>query len=252
MLYIDCCQAQCWHLELWEENDPKKLAARVVFRCKSWRHRGSYCERWKQAQDYARVKEAIERFKDWYYLVLTFDQNAWPDKTDLYRAGAVIWSRLRKRLVHHHGAMRYVQTWERHANGGAHVNVMLNSPGLWAEFGTDWQACRQWMNPHAIEAGFGLRLWVETIRQGSGEMANYFCNLAKELVGAGKKNQVPYDAPPHFRRLRASRDTLAPVFKSGKRGRLVQCTIEEFLRGTVPLPIPAQERRRMAEQVSVC
>jgi hypothetical protein len=52
-------------------------------------------------------------------------------------------------------------------------------------------------------------------------MAGYLVKLARELVGADNKSQIPWDAPPHFRRLRATRGLLPPVHKSGMCGYLV-------------------------------
>lgn len=43
-------------------------------------------------------------------------------------------------------------------------------------------------------------------------MAGYLVKLARELTGSARKDQVPVDAPSHFRRLRASRGLLPAAF----------------------------------------
>jgi hypothetical protein len=45
-------------------------------------------------------------------------------------------------------------------------------------------------------------------------MAGYLVKLARELTGAAVKDQVPVNAPSHFRRLRASQGLLPPPYKN--------------------------------------
>jgi hypothetical protein len=45
-------------------------------------------------------------------------------------------------------------------------------------------------------------------------MCGYLVKTAKELIGAAGKNQIPINAPRHFRRLRASRGLLPPVHRN--------------------------------------
>lgn len=184
---------------------------------------------WKGAQDFVRCREAILDQASWVYVVLTFAQSDWPDKWKLYRAGVGMWSKLRKRFAREFGRVKYIQTWERHAKGGAHVNVLLHAPRLTDRVETDWKKFRRgWLEPAAVACGFGMRTWVEVMRGEGPAMAGYLTKLSRELVGAGSKSQIPYDAPPHFRRLRASQHTLPPVIKSDWTGIIRFCNISRF------------------------
>lgn len=140
-----------------------------------------------------------------------------------------MWASFRKRLVRAWGKTAYVQTWERHQKGGAHVNVIVGNAeihkrcrdGGWREFR------KRWAIPNAVECGFGPVLWVEPVRSVS-EMAGYLVKLARELTGADLKNQIPTDAPAHFRRIRASRGLLPKPIKSGLyTGRMIFCPEHE-------------------------
>lgn len=75
----------------------------------------------------------------------------------------------------------------------------------------------------AVAVGFGFRTWVEPLRPGAElTLAGYLTKLSRELTGAGFKDQVPVNAPPHFRRLRASRKLLPkPFHRKGWTGILV-------------------------------
>ncbi len=100
----------------------------------------------------------------------------------------------------------------------------------------------------AMKAGYGKVMWLEPIYDRGG-IAGYMQKLsdvligdkkreddrykkaAAELVGAAKKgfaqNQIPMEAPPHFRRLRASQGLLPPVKKDPEiTGELVQKMLE--------------------------
>jgi hypothetical protein len=233
MRYVEACEAKDWHFHLASKGS-KNLDSTVFFRCKSWRHHGSKCQLWKGAQDFSRVRETLKRFTDWYYLCLTYPQNEWPDKQALYRAGVTHWARLRKRIIRKFGKIKYVQTWEAHASGGPHVNVIVSSPGMAECWGEDWRGLRAVLNPHAVEVGFGKRFWIEPVRPDLDILTGYMVKCARELIGAGPKCQIPYNAPKHFRRLRASQKTLPPVYRSGVQAilRLVpkeSCTLCKVL-----------------------
>lgn len=229
------CQAGDWSIRVWKKGTAGESSLVVPFSCLSWRCPGS-CARWKGAQDFRRVEDAVKRFDHWMYLVFTFDQAAWPDKEALYRAGVTMWAQLRKRFVRRWGKMRYVQTWERHRKGGAHVNVIISN----AEFaeacaGDGWRYVRrQWLRPTALECGFGPVVWLEPLRDKTA-MSGYLIKLAQELTGE-KPGQTPWDAPYKFRRLRASQDTLPPPIKS-----------EEWT-GEMLFISPSAARQRMTPQ----
>lgn len=213
------CENENWHLSLRNPGDPFAPEKRVPYRCRSWRHEGD-CRQWKGAQDFVRVAEAMSHEEEWTFLVLTFRQREWPDKSALYRAGVSLWSKLRKRFVYRWGPMKYVQTWERHAKGGPHVNVVCWNRRLWLATKRNWRKVRsEWLIPSATASGFGEVCWIEPIRNARA-MAGYLNKCARELTGAGPKGQIPIDAPAHFRRIRASHHTLPPVERSGLTGTL--------------------------------
>lgn len=209
------------------EGEPDK-ARPCRFRCHSWRHAGECCE-WKAAQDYNRIAEAVQNGKDWVFCVLTFAQSEWWDWMEQYRLSYRYWSKLRCRLRREYGSIRYIQTWERHKSKGIHVNLLIDNNLLARDCYQSYDKRDKkdrWHNDtlrdHAVACGFGPIHWAEPLRDGTGDkMSGYLVKCAKELVGAGGKGQIPYDAPPHFRRLRASRGVLPPVHSSGYSGYLV-------------------------------
>lgn len=175
------------------------------------------------------MSEAMRTRSHWSYVVLTFAQRDWPNKWELYKQGVFMWAKMRKRIVRRFGTMQYVQTWERHKKGGAHVNVVIANRNLYDEISTDFRAIRNgWLEPNAVACGFGMRTWIEPIA-GTDGMAGYLTKLSRELTGQGGKDQVPEDAPRHFRRIRASRKTLPPVAHSEYTGRMVFCPLEKWL-----------------------
>lgn len=242
--YCQACEDGLWHLSTWDKADPAGTTRRFPYKCGSWRHEGT-CRHWKGAQDWVRVREALSSRPDWSYLVLTFPQRDWPDKTALYRFGVIAWSRLRKRLTRRFGMIQYVQTWERHLRGGAHVNIVLANEGINHEVLADPSLfCREYLAPNASACGFGHKDYCEPMRGGTGAMSGYLVKLASELVGAAGKNQIPEDAPSHFRRIRASAKTLPPINRSGLTGRLVQCPVEAWEKLSAPpnhAPTPLAE-----------
>lgn len=239
MRYIDACENKEWSLLFWKKDNPAEQAV-GIYSCGSWRHAGE-CRQWKGAQDFCRIRSAIQsRGPGWTYLVLTYPQNQWPNKTALYRYGVITWARLRKRFTRRFGKIEYIQTWERHAKGGAHVNVIIHNAELFAEVSGDgWKRFRRlWLEPHAVESGFGNRTWVEPVR-GQSEIAGYLVKLARELTGAGSKSQIPIDAPPHFRRIRASQKLLPPPARNPDwTGRMIFCSCLGAEKMLVDKPIP--------------
>lgn len=226
--YVAACAACAWALHVWRRDDPSQVAV-VPYTCLSWRHAGE-CRQWKGAQDFARIKEAVTKAGSWVYVVLTYAQGDWPDKWLQYREGVRHWSKLRKRLTRAWGAIRYIQTWERHQKGGAHVNVVISCPALAkACKGEGWKRVRrQWLEPAAVACGFGPRTWLEPVRDVAA-MSGYLVKLARELTGADGKDQIPEDAPPHFRRIRASRGLLPPpVVNPDWTGRLIMAPADRL------------------------
>ncbi len=222
------CEAASWHLEIWDPEKKNPTPKHLPWACRSWRHKGD-CRRWKGAQDFARVAWAIKKYGDWVYLVLTFDPANIPEPRDQYRKGVELWAKLRKRITREYGQMRYIQTWEKFQRGGAHVNIIVNNENFFARACQDWQGLRRhWVEPAAVACGFGFRTWVEPV-DGIDSMAGYLTKLSRELTGAGEKNQIPTDAPAHFRRIRASQKTLPPPLKSDLTGRLRFCSLDAWV-----------------------
>lgn len=199
--YVSACEHGNWHLIIHPPGKPEE-ACRVFYRCRSWRHPGPCC-RWKGAQDFVRVRDAIGKRDFWVYVVLTFSQNEWPEWKDQYKWAYFYWSIMRKRLTREYGKIDYIQTWERHKKGGIHVNLLLGNEDIWHECDRDadeWQ--EDVLIPMAVDVGFGRITFAQTLRTDSEEqMAGYLVKLARELVGAEVKSQIPFDAPKHFRRL---------------------------------------------------
>jgi len=223
-LYITACRENRWSIATWPKSDPSRVMFRP-FRCRSWRHEGD-CRWWKGAQDFVRIKEGLATYDDWLYLVFTYDQKRWAGSYDAYRAGGTIWNRLHSALRRRFGKLAYIQTWERHKTGWPHLNVVVHNEAMLAACSepscthvqgkrlcAGYARLRREISALAVKAGFGFRMWLEPVRQHEA-MASYINKLSKELVGAATKDQVPDNAPRHFRRIRASRGLLPPVYKN--------------------------------------
>jgi hypothetical protein len=57
--YIDHCAAGDWHLHL--ENTRTGEDLRIPYRCNTWRHHGTECQRARSRQDFARVRVGMGR-----------------------------------------------------------------------------------------------------------------------------------------------------------------------------------------------
>lgn len=219
--YVSACEHGSWHLMLHKKGEPETVRP-YRFRCRSWRHKGE-CSKWRAAQDWTRIRDAMGRLDCWVYVVLTFKQSEWWDWRAQYQLACPYWSLMRKRLTREYGRIHYIQTWERHRKQGLHVNLLIGNEGIWYDCernADEWQD--DILRPMCLDIGFGQRTFAQCLRTDSeDQMAGYLTKLADELVGADNKCQVPFDAPPHFRRLRASRGLLDPPHKSDMTGYLV-------------------------------
>ncbi len=219
--YVAACEQKAWTLVTWPKTDPGKRQL-TRFRCRSWRHEGE-CREWKGAQDFTRCREGIRSRSGWTYVVLTFDPKDWPGQAAAYRWAGTLWNRLRLALTRRYGRIEYIQTWEATKKGWPHVNILFHNPAIAA---AGWKRFRRVLGALAVRAGFGRVLWAEPMRDADA-MAGYLVKLARELTGAARKDQVPVDAPRHFRRLRASRGLLPPVFHNPEiAGELKQKPLE--------------------------
>lgn len=224
--YVEACADQSWHLEIWKRSNPGRHLF-IPYTCRSWRCRGR-CQLWKGAQDFVRVSEGMAKRDDWVSVVFSYDQKCWVNSWKMYRGGLHLWDRFRKRFRREWGKFDYVQTWEAHKSGKPHVNVAVGNRAFWLACMDDWKAVRRtWVRPHAMSSGFGPVVWVKTIYDRDG-MAGYLTKLARELTGSAVKDQTPYNAPPHFRRLRASHGLLPKPFKDPDiEGVLHKCPIHD-------------------------
>lgn len=229
---VEACEREDWTLAVWRR-DGEGDAKLSPLLCGSWRCRR--CAAWRGAVDWSRVSKGVTSRSWWLYLVLTFDPRDWSDKFEAFRGAGQAWDHnLRRWIERRCGRQAYVQTWERHASGWPHCNVLVSSAGLEADLdaagvvvrrhGKTGRSCkfspawRQAFGQAAVRAGFGRAVWTEIIDQRAGgeAMSNYLLKLAKELTGATSKKggQSPVNAPRHFRRIRASRGLLPPAAKS--------------------------------------
>lgn len=212
--YVRACQEQAWHLRLTKRDGSEPVPLLLPYKCHSWRHAGE-CREWCGACDFTRVSEAIELRNDWSYMVLTYPQRDWPRSRmrALFKFGVVAWSRLRKRIVRDMGPIVYVQTWEVHQSLYPHCNILIGNKLLQDRAKAYMRGNRvwkeTWLEPALVECGFGSVSYLATMRNPNA-MAGYLIKLAKELTGGSVKNQLPLNAPMHFRRLRASRGLLPP------------------------------------------
>jgi len=210
--YIHACTIKAWTIETWPKDNPEEIQAHP-FRCGSWRHEGD-CRLFKGAQDFARIKVALNSHAPWMHCVLTYPTGDYKDVKALFRLGLSQWSALRKRLKRRFGEFFYIQTWETTRRGYPHCHMALANLRLWRECGSDAiNNFHRLLRDHAVAVGFGRIGWVDAIRN-MDAMAGYLTKLARELTGKGKEYQVPVNAPRHFRRLRASVRLLPPVNKN--------------------------------------
>jgi hypothetical protein len=131
----------------------------VPFRCKSWRHQGSDCQRQRSQQDFARIRVGLSKFTPGatVLMVLTLARPAGHWRGDeaqsdqAYRELVELWTALSKDLQREWGEVllsdtgepkrfksgelkrgrpRYVATLEAHRDGWPHLNVLMECPAL--------------------------------------------------------------------------------------------------------------------------
>jgi hypothetical protein len=195
-------------------------------------------------------------------VVLTFAQGGTEqERFSTYLKAGKCWDLLRKKLTWRYDAIAYIQTWERHKKGGCHANLVMGNPQIFHQVKEDWKAWRRnTLIPLAVAAGFGPVAWVELCDGETGRLAGYLTKLAAELTDSAGKNQVPVDAPPHFRRIRASRGILPPKPDTDLTGELAKIPVPEYSYnksgqyqgcGLVGEPITAKKGKSHATNQSV-
>lgn len=117
-----------------------------------------------------------------------------------------------------------------HRNGKPHVNVVMSNDEIARQARHDYRRFRRdWWIPNLVDVGFGRRCWVKPLYD-RGSMAGYMTKLGLELHGATNKDQIPVNAPKHFRRLRATRGLLPPRHKNDNiSGQLFKMRYEAVL-----------------------
>jgi len=228
LTYVHACETGRWHLEVWRRGDREGTRRQIPFRCRSWRHEGE-CRLWCGACDFRRVEEAIQSLSPWLYMVMTYPKPpSANDQRKLFALGVKHWYSLRKRLEAEYGSLKYIQTWEIQRNGTPHTNVLIHCPSMfYALRNHERKLKRGWLLDQVLASGFGKEYWCEAMKSPS-RMAGYLTKLARELTGAGVKNQVPVTAPRHFRRIRASVRLLPPRHKNPDvEGRLVKSVLPD-------------------------
>jgi ribosomal protein S8 len=154
----------------------------------------------------------------------------------LFRFGVKAWGKLRKQLIADHGPIKYIQTWEIHRSQYPHANVVIANKSLQLEAAeadrrrTFSMPQSKWSKGYFTQllqdCGFGKQFRLTAMRSRE-DTARYLVKLANELTGAAVKDQVPVNAPPHFRRLRASVHLLPPRRSSDEfTGQIVRMPLE--------------------------
>lgn len=212
MKYVRMCACNGWFVETWKKGEEGESRIRQ-YRCRSWRHAGD-CARWKGAQDFCRIRDAIKSLNNWTLLTLTYAQRGRVLDGTRFREGLQQWAKLRKRLIYDFGPLKYIQTWEVHKSGWPHVHCAVSNADLHRL--AEYDQVSNFINlvqAHAMAVGFGERGTLDAMRS-PGLLAGYLGKLARELADSSVKSQIPVNAPPHFRRLRASRYLLPPVLRN--------------------------------------
>ena len=200
-------------------------------------------------QDLRRIQTGVTSRPFWIYCVLTVDRKDWRDPWEVYRSAGALWDRrLRGMLRRRFGRVEYVQTWEAHRSGWPHLNLLMTAPSLKADVElypqefreveshgrkrmahwTGWRSRRRGKTERTAgkldtwsswveRCGFGAYKWVEIVDSPEG-VACYLAKVAREIAATMWKegDQRPLNAPPHFRRIRASKGLL-PTAKEAIR-----------------------------------
>jgi len=238
--------------------------------CKSWRCES--CRAYVARQDAARIEQALsQRDGACCVGVLTFRRDgagAVRSRDESYKAVGERLTRL-VRLLRDNGLhVEYCATVEQHANGYAHVNVVLAHSELY-EVAADERTVQpkrgkpyrtspalvRFLRPYLRRAGFGL-CSLSRVRS-AGAAAEYLAKTETRNVNAcadelAKASQVPTWAPKGYRRLRSSVGFL-PV----RTSRTVGCRVSmptdlaqlELQAGRLS-HVEAQLRARYAEKHS--
>lgn len=156
--YIEHCKAGDASFFYYKRGDgvdvgDKKKVLLGRSKCNSWRHEGE-CARWRNAKDFARIKEALEsKGEGWIYILLTLGKEARsePELYRIYRDLLFRWDKLRKRLERGFGKVDYIATVEEHRDHVPHINLLLWNSEL--QKVCCCEAWKKFWDSHAQELG---------------------------------------------------------------------------------------------------
>jgi len=174
----------------------------------------------------------------------------WADSTEAYKALGHMTEKFLKRLRRmavKRGWPSFKSEWcqvvEAHKSGWPHANILIHCPELALYLAADKaqrmehgesdkvsRLVKGELQAHAMETGWGLRSTMERVKD-TGAMSGYLTDVAKHAdlhlgelnalaepnviaIEASKNNQVPMNAPHHFRRLRSGKGFLPPKRKN--------------------------------------
>lgn len=240
--------------------------------CKSWRCPS--CRAYVARQDSARIEQALsQRDGECVVGVFTFGRagiNAVRSRAESYEAVGDSLKHFLRSLRDNGHSVEYCATVEQHADGYAHVNVVLSSSALYAlaadertvqpQRGKPYRtspALVAYLRPYLRAAGFG-RCSLSRVRNASAA-AEYLAKTETRNVNAcsdelAKASQVPTWAPKGYRRLRSSIG-----FLPKRTARTVGCRVpmptnkaqQELDAGRLS-HVEAQLRARYAEKETPC
>lgn len=221
---VIACYNQSWTLKLWKKSG-EGHDLNIPFTCGTWRHGGA-CRMFKGAQDFSRIKTALDKKSGWVYMVLT-----WPtrkgSRDKVYEKLGRCFQHMRQWIKRNYSEpgekLEYIFLAEQHRDGWPHVNVLIHLPEFQKAAENNWKALRRKVRRHAMATGFGKVFWLEPVRSDEA-IAGYFVKLCQEV---SKTLQAPMKAPMKFRRLRSSQGLLPPVNKdSDYTGELMQMELD--------------------------
>ncbi len=197
------------------------------FACRSWRC--CYCSARVILEDRDRISEALGAHDAWCAITLTIDPGRWVGRWAAFRGLYYRWNRLIKRLRRRYpGDLAYIATAERTRKGWPHLHAVVHSEGLLAELRAlglgepyqnragEWKRTPRWvtrvLRPMVRGAGWARVLHAAELNTHEA-LAPYLAHHSADPLASPRSRkayQRPLNAPPHFRRLRASRGCLPP------------------------------------------
>jgi len=226
-----------WSVWTWKKNDPSQVTRRP-YTCGSWRHPGP-CARHSASMTFARIREAVQRpeydAKGWVFLVLTLDRlgtfsgkTPWLNQSaaykDLSRLSRNLHTKLRRAETFEAPCDAWAAVVECHRSGWPHVNELIYAPELAQKLREDYADGRKLGLTHReatlvrgeladclTSTGWGVQSTAEAV-----ESVDAVNGYITKLAAAGEATcgelaklcQVPMNAPPRFRRLRAAKNWL--------------------------------------------